>query len=129
MRHKQAMPRRLWLLAVLFFFFPLSAQAEETALNTHVTPLFPESQVDESKGYYELLLAPGQKETLQLKVGNSSSEPINVQVTPHTAYTNTLGNVEYGKDAKAADPTLIHSLDDLMTPSEVITLEEKKQRS
>ncbi|BAO08765.1 cell wall surface anchor family protein (plasmid) [Enterococcus mundtii QU 25] len=107
----------------------VSAQAEETALNTHVTPLFPESQVDESKGYYELLLAPGQKETLQLKVGNSSSEPINVQVTPHTAYTNTLGNVEYGKDAEEADPTLIHSLDELMTPSEVITLSGKETKT
>ncbi|HCO71575.1 MAG TPA: cell surface protein [Enterococcus sp.] len=128
MRHKQAMPSRLWFLAVLFFFFPHLAQAEETALNTHVTPLFPESQVDESKGYYELLLAPSQKETLQLKVGNSSSEPINVQVTPHTAYTNTLGNVEYGKDAKEADPTLVHSLDELMTPSEVITLAGKETK-
>ncbi|PQF25876.1 DUF916 and DUF3324 domain-containing protein [Enterococcus mundtii] len=122
MRYKQAMPKRLLFLAVLLCFLPLSAQAEETALNTHVTPIFPESQVDESKGYYELLLAPKQKETLQLKVGNSSSEPIYVQVTPHTAYTNTLGNVEYGKDAEEADPTLIHSLDELMTPSEVITL-------
>lgn len=111
-----------WLLTVFFFFLPVSTQAEETALNTYVTPLFPESQVDESKGYYELLLAPGQKETLKLNIGNSSSEPINVQVTPHTAYTNTLGNVEYGKDAEEADPTLIHSLDELMTPSEVITL-------
>ncbi|TPD97768.1 DUF916 and DUF3324 domain-containing protein, partial [Enterococcus sp. PF-3] len=129
MRHKQSMQKRLWLLAVLFFFLPLSAQAEETALNTHVTPLFPESQVDKSKGYYELLLAPGQKETLQLKVGNSSSEPINIQVTPHTAYTNTLGNVEYGKDAKEADPTLIHSLDELMTPSEVITLAGKETKT
>ncbi|WP_301389766.1 DUF916 and DUF3324 domain-containing protein [Enterococcus entomosocium] len=128
MKHKQAMPSRLWLLVVLFFFFPLSAQAEETALNTHATPLFPESQVDDSKGYYELLLAPGQKETLQLEVGNSSSEPINVQVTPHTAYTNTLGNVEYGKDAKEADPTLVHSLDELMTPSEVITLAGKETK-
>ncbi|MDB1696154.1 DUF916 and DUF3324 domain-containing protein [Enterococcus casseliflavus] len=128
MKHKQAMQNGLWLLAVLFFFFPLSVQAEETALNTHVTPLFPESQVDESKGYYELLLAPGQKETLQLKVGNSNSEPIKVQVTPHTAYTNTLGNVEYGKDAKEADPTLVHSLDELMTPSEVITLAGKETK-
>lgn len=128
MKHKQAMQNGLWLLAVLFFFFTLSVQAEETALNTHVTPLFPESQVDESKGYYELLLAPGQKETLRLEVGNSSSEPINVQVTPHTAYTNTLGNVEYGKDAKEADPTLVHSLDELMTPSEVITLEGKETK-
>ncbi|WP_041684785.1 DUF916 and DUF3324 domain-containing protein [Enterococcus mundtii] len=129
MRHKRLIQSGLWLLAVLFFFLSVSAQAEETALNTHVTPLFPESQVDESKGYYELLLAPGQKETLQLKVGNSSSEPINVQVTPHTAYTNTLGNVEYGKDAEEADPTLIHSLDELMTPSEVITLSGKETKT
>ncbi|MFZ4845514.1 DUF916 and DUF3324 domain-containing protein [Enterococcus casseliflavus] len=128
MKYKHAMQSGLWLLAVFFFFLPVSVQAEETALNTHVTPLFPESQVDESKGYYELLLAPGQKETLQLKVGNSSSEPINVQVTPHTAYTNTLGNVEYGKDAKEADPTLVHSLDELMTPSEVITLAGKETK-
>ncbi|MGM0103993.1 hypothetical protein IGI89_003250 [Enterococcus sp. AZ141] len=128
MRHKQITQSGLWLLAILFLFLPISAQAEETALNTHVTPLFPESQVDESNGYYELLLAPGQKETLQLKVGNSSSEPINVQVTPHTAYTNTLGNVEYGKDAEEADPTLVHSLDELMTPSEVITLAGKETK-
>ncbi|MGM7317265.1 DUF916 domain-containing protein, partial [Enterococcus casseliflavus] len=128
MKYKHAMQSGLWLLAVFFFFLPVSVQAEETALNTHVTPLFPESQVDESKGYYELLLAPDQKETLQLKVGNSSSEPINVQVTPHTAYTNTLGNVEYGKDAKEADPTLVHSLDELMTPSEVITLAGKETK-
>ena len=128
MRHKQITQSGLWLLAILFLFLPISAQAEETALNTHVTPIFPESQVDESKGYYELILAPGQKETLQLKVGNSSSEPINVQVTPHTAYTNTLGNVEYGKDAEEADPTLVHSLDELMTPSEVITLAGKETK-
>ncbi|MGM0276560.1 DUF916 and DUF3324 domain-containing protein [Enterococcus sp. AZ080] len=128
MRHKQITQSGLWLLVILFLFLPISAQAEETALNTHVTPLFPESQVDEGKGYYELLLAPGQKETLQLKVGNSSSEPINVQVTPHTAYTNTLGNVEYGKDAEEADPTLVHSLDELMTPSEVITLAGKETK-
>ncbi|MDA9460239.1 cell surface protein precursor [Enterococcus mundtii 3F] len=108
---------------MLFFFLPHpTVQAEEAGLNTYVTPLFPESQVDESKGYYELLLSPGQKETLRLEVGNSSSEPINVQVTPHTAYTNTLGNVEYGKDAKEVDPTLPYSLDELMTPSEVITV-------
>jgi len=123
MIHKQTIQKSLWLLIVLFFFLPHpTVQAEEAGLNTYVTPLFPESQVDESKGYYELLLSPGKKETLRLEVGNSSSEPINVQVTPHTAYTNTLGNVEYGKDAEEVDPTLPYSLDELMTPSEVITV-------
>ncbi|MGL9894953.1 DUF916 and DUF3324 domain-containing protein [Enterococcus sp. DIV0806c] len=123
MIHKQSMQKGLWLLIALFFFLPHpTVQAEEAGLNTYVTPLFPESQVEESKGYYELLLPPGQKEILRLEVGNSSSEPINVQVTPHTAYTNTLGNVEYGKDAEEVDPTLLYSLDELMTPSEVITV-------
>ncbi|WP_347083958.1 DUF3324 domain-containing protein, partial [Enterococcus mundtii] len=44
------------------------------------------------------------------------------------AYTNTLGNVEYGKDAEEADPTLVHSMDELMTPSEVITLAGKETK-
>lgn len=122
MRHKQSLQTVFWFLTALFVFFPVSVEAEESALNTYVTPLFPESQVDESKGYYELRLDPGKKETLQLEVGNSSANPIKIQVTPHTAYTNVLGIVEYGKDAPEVDPTLVHSLCELMTASEVIAL-------
>ena len=112
----------LWLLPFFYLFFPLSVQAEETTLNIYATPIFPDSQVDENKGYYDLNLAPDQKETLRLEIGNTSAEPIRIQVTPHTAYTNVLGNVEYGKNAQEADPTLVHSLADLMEPSEVIEL-------
>jgi hypothetical protein len=122
MKLKQKNYRSLWLLTVLSFFLSVSVQAEETTLNIYATPLFPDSQVDESKGYYDLNLAPNQKETLRLEIGNTSTEPIRVQVTPHTAYTNVLGNVEYGKDAQEADPTLIHSLADLIEPSEGIEL-------
>lgn len=128
MRYKQSLCTFFWFLAVFFVFFPFSVEAEETTLNTYVTPHFPESQVDESKGYYELRLAPGQKETLRLEVGNSSVDPIKIQITPHTAYTNVLGTVEYGKDAPEADPTLVHSLDELMTSSEVIALAENETK-
>lgn len=122
MKSIQKNDRYLWLLAILFFFLPISVQADETALNIYATPLFPDSQVDEGKGYYDLNLAPNQKETLRLEIGNTSTEPIRVQVTPHTAYTNVLGNVEYGKDAQEADPTLVYSLADLMKSSDVIEL-------
>ncbi|WP_429947963.1 DUF916 and DUF3324 domain-containing protein [Enterococcus sp. DIV1297f] len=128
MRYKQSLCTFFWFLAVFFVFFPFSVEAEETTLNTYVTPHFPESQVDENKGYYELRLAPGQKETLRLEVGNSSVDPIKIQITPHTAYTNVLGTVEYGKDALEADPTLVHSLDELMTSSEVIALAENETK-
>lgn len=112
----------LWLLPFFCLLFPFSVQAEETTLNIYATPIFPDSQVDEGKGYYDLNLAPNQKETLRLEIGNTSAEPIRIQVTPHTAYTNVLGNVEYGKNAQEADPTLVHSLADLMESSEVIEL-------
>jgi uncharacterized protein YdhG (YjbR/CyaY superfamily) len=45
-----------------------------------------------------------------------------VQVTPHTAYTNVHGVVEYGKDAQEPDNSLMYSLDELIDPSGVIEL-------
>ncbi|OTO08375.1 hypothetical protein A5882_003847 [Enterococcus sp. 4E1_DIV0656] len=113
-----------WLLplfSLLFVFFPAIAQAEET-LSFYVTPEFPESQVEGSSSYFDLNLAAGETETLALKLQNASSEPIQVQVTPHTAYTNVHGVVEYGKDAQEPDTSLSYSLDELIDPSGVIEL-------
>lgn len=95
----------LTLLFLLFGIFPSVAQAEET-LSFYVTPEFPESQVEGSNSYFDLNLAAGATETLALKLQNVSSDPIQVQVTPHTAYTNVHGVVEYGKDAQEPD---VHS--------------------
>lgn len=122
MKQKQKVSKIVWLLAALFLFAPMSVQAEETALNVYANPIFPESQVDEGKGYYDLNLAPNEQETIQVEIGNNSAEPIRVQVTAHTAFTNVLGKIEYGKDAPEADPTLKYSLADLMEPSGMIEL-------
>ncbi|WP_301357406.1 DUF916 and DUF3324 domain-containing protein [Enterococcus spodopteracolus] len=113
-----------WLLplfSLLFVLFPSVAQAEET-LSFYVTPEFPESQVEGSTSYFDLNLGAGETETLALKLQNASSEPIQVQVTPHTAYTNVHGVVEYGKDAQDPDNSLMYSLDELIDPSGVIEL-------
>lgn len=113
-----------WLLplfSLLFVLFPSVAQAEET-LSFYVTPEFPKSQVEGSNSYFDLNLSTGEKETLALKLQNANSEPIQVQVTPHTAYTNVHGVVEYGKDAEEPDTSLLYSLDELIDPSDVIEL-------
>ncbi|WP_416378606.1 DUF916 and DUF3324 domain-containing protein [Enterococcus casseliflavus] len=114
----------LWLLplfSLLLVFFPSVAQAEET-LSFYVTPEFPESQIEGSNSYFDLNLGAGETEALALKLQNASSEPIQVQVTPHTAYTNVHGVVEYGKDAQDPDNSLMYSLDELIDPSGVIEL-------
>lgn len=114
----------LWLLplfSLLLVFFSSVAQAEET-LSFYVTPEFPESQIEGSNSYFDLNLGAGETEALALKLQNASSEPIQVQVTPHTAYTNVHGVVEYGKDAQEPDNSLLFSLDELIDPSGVIEL-------
>lgn len=110
------------MLALLFVLFPTIGYANDGALNFYVTPEFPESQVEESNSYFDLNLASGEIENLELKLQNASSESIQVQVTPHTAYTNVHGVVEYGKDAQEPDNSLMYSLDKLINPSGVIEL-------
>lgn len=116
-------PRRvLWLVAALWLVFPLPVLAQEGALNYNVTPVFPQSQAQDNQSYFDLALDPGETETLSLKLQNLRQEPIELAVTAHTAYTNVLGVVEYGAEAEQADPTLPHSLADLLEEPETITL-------
>lgn len=119
---------RIFVLFFLFFFSAANAQAQEQGLNFYVTPEFPESQIDENTSYYDLNVAAGTTETLVLNVQNATDESIQIQLTPHTAYTNVLGVVEYGKDAQEPDPTLQYSLAEMIETPEPITLagNEKK---
>jgi hypothetical protein len=112
----------LLIVSWLVLFSPIKGYAEEDALNFFVTPEFPESQVDGSERYFDLNLNPGTTERLSLRLQNGSDEAIKVQITPHTAYTNVHGVVEYGKDAPEPDTTLSNSLDTMIEPSEVIDL-------
>ncbi|MBE9897184.1 DUF916 and DUF3324 domain-containing protein [Enterococcus casseliflavus] len=112
----------LALVTVLIALFPVTGKAEEANLNFHVTPEFPDSQVEGSSSYFDLNLAPGTSENLSLTLRNASNQPIQVRITPHTAYTNVHGVVEYGKDAKEADPTLPYALDEVIESPEVIDL-------
>ncbi|WP_411151725.1 DUF916 and DUF3324 domain-containing protein [Enterococcus mundtii] len=121
-KQRQVTTWLLPMLALLFVLFPTIGYANDGALNFYVTPEFPESQVEGSNSYFDLNLAPEETETLTLKLQNASSEPIQVQVTPHTAYTNVHGVVEYGKDAQEPDNSLMYSLDKLIDPSGIIEL-------
>lgn len=107
---------------LVLFLFPWISYAQESQLNFYVTPVFPESQVADSDSYFDLNLDPGTTETLALTLQNASSQAIQIQVTPHTAYTNVHGVVEYGKDAETPDTSLTYSLDEYIESSEPITL-------
>ena len=108
---------------------PTIGLAAEDTLSFYVTPEFPESQVKDSSNYFDLNMGVGETETLSLKIQNASNEPIQVLVTPHTAFTNVHGVVEYGKDAEEPDGTLIYSIDKLIEPSGVIDLNGNEEKT
>lgn len=107
---------------MLLIIFPVISNAEENSLNFYVTPIYPDSQVDETKGYFDLNLNKGDQEVLALTLQNATNQEIQIEITAHTAYTNVQGVVEYGKDDEVTDTTLSYSLNELITTPEVITL-------
>lgn len=109
-----------FLVLCTLLVFPKVGYADDSTLNFYVTPEFPDSQVEDSGSYFDLNLSPGEKDILTLTIQNASEEAVDIQVTPHAAYTNVHGVVEYGKDALEPDTTLKYPLDTLIEATDVI---------
>ncbi|NMP59693.1 DUF916 and DUF3324 domain-containing protein [Enterococcus mundtii] len=110
------------LLLLISLVAPMRVGAEEGTLNFYVTPEFSDNQKAGNERYFQLTLPPDATEKLTLRLQNANAEAKKIKITPHTAYTNVMGVVEYGQDAEKADPTLKHSLDELIEQPEIIEL-------
>lgn len=110
------------VLVLLFLLFPIAGKADEGVLKFHVRPEVPKSQMEGSDHYFDLNLKTSQTEQLVLTLQNISAETIRIKVTPHTAYTNVHGVVEYGGNAIEPDSTLYYSLDELIESIDIIEL-------
>ncbi|MFL0441408.1 DUF916 and DUF3324 domain-containing protein [Enterococcus pernyi] len=110
------------VLLLVSLLAPMRVGAEEGTLNFYVTPEFSENQKSGNDRYFQLNLAPDATEKLTLKLQNANAEAKKIKITPHTAYTNVMGVVEYGQDAEESDPTLNHSLGELIEQPEIIEL-------
>lgn len=112
----------LMFIGLFVFLTPMVIHAE-SELNFYVQPIFSESQLDGSDSYFDMTLPTGKREVMGLSITNTSNEQLNIKISVHTAYTNTNGVVEYGKDAKIPDTTLPHLIEELVEIDEYIILE------
>jgi len=67
----------------------------------------PSNQVDKEQTYFDLRVEPGQAQTLQVVVNNTSSEAIVVDVSAISASTNSNGVIDYTTPG-VKDETLRH---------------------
>lgn len=112
------------LLACLASARQVSASVMNFAVETHI----PDNQVDKSKTYFDLKMAPDQNQTVTTTLKNTTDKAVTVEVTINSAKTNSNGVIEYGKNTIPTDASLKHPLDSLMTGPSSVTLSPNESK-
>nr|WP_087639327.1 DUF916 and DUF3324 domain-containing protein [Enterococcus sp. 9D6_DIV0238]OUZ34615.1 hypothetical protein A5889_000090 [Enterococcus sp. 9D6_DIV0238] len=87
--------------------FSTQVSATENVSNAFTYKVvLPENQHDKNSNYFDLRMTPSQKQTVLIKMNNSSNKEITVDVALNSAKTNTNGVIEYGPSKLEKDNSL-----------------------
>lgn len=91
--------------------------------------VYPDNQKDKQLGYYDLLVEPGKKERLKLKVVNTSDKDLDLTISVNSAKTNGYGVIEYGSNDLVLDDSLNYDLSKLAHFPEEVTLKKNSSET
>lgn len=113
------------LFASIFFFVPTIGTTSE--FNFAVNPVIPENQIDKEKTYFDLKMAPGTVQTVEVQLRNDTDQEVVIAPVIASATTNLNGVVEYGENDIEADETLPYDMADLIEVEKEITIPKQSQ--
>ena len=93
------------------------AAAADQGVGFEITPVQSSSQVDKSLSYFDLKLKPRQTQTIAVKIHNTASTPITINIGIAKATTNINGVVEY-KHTNNRSANLPYDISKLVTTDE-----------
>lgn len=98
-------------------------QAEESVPYS-VKPILPNNQIDKEVQYFDLRMEPGEEQTIEVAVSNSSTKEIELEMSTETAITNVNGVIDYVSSEKdiVFDQTLHYPFSTLASMAETITV-------
>lgn len=82
----------------------------------------PENQRNPEVTYFDLLMTPNQKQTVQLKLNNTSDKERKISIKLNGAKTNSNGVIEYGPSQIKEDASVKYKFTDLVKAPEEVTL-------
>ncbi|MBO0477547.1 DUF916 and DUF3324 domain-containing protein [Vagococcus sp. DIV0080] len=94
-----------------------------------VEPVFPKNQLDQSSGYFHLLMKEGQKQTIQVKLKNTKDTEVELSAWVSSAKTNVNGVVDYSDNKSDADASLQYDLADMVKMEKDIKLPPKSEQT
>jgi hypothetical protein len=110
--------KRFLIAAIMFLGIGIIGYQQEVAaseFNFSVHFDLPENQVDKNKTYLDLLVKPEQKQEITYTLRNDTQKDVLVDISVHSATTNSNGVIEYGESLSKKDETLSYDLADLLT--------------
>ncbi|MDM8214288.1 DUF916 and DUF3324 domain-containing protein [Enterococcus hirae] len=124
------MKRKIFLLGIAALFLFLWPQSVFSAEGTFtVKTIIPANQLDKEKTYFDLRIAPGEEQDLELVIKNNSPEKKTVAASAHSATTNDNGVVEYGEAEKQADRSLRYKMSELLQLEEKVVIEAHAEKT
>lgn len=106
----------IFIILCCICFFPVISSAK--SLDFYVEPKLPDNQYRQNVGFYDLIVKPSQKQTLELKLVNSSDKEVRIKPLLKQARTNLNGVVEYGKTKDKLDKEVPYKIEDVVVPVE-----------
>ncbi|WP_207695806.1 hypothetical protein DOK67_0001480 [Enterococcus sp. DIV0212c] len=119
----------LILFCLTFFFNPVKGLAKQDSMNLigglSYEVLYPENQKNKKLGYFDLQMKPGQEQNVSLKLYNSLSKELTVEVRLNTAKTNSIGKVEYGPNELKEDASLTNEFINIVKGPKKVVIPSK----
>ncbi|MEB7792123.1 DUF916 and DUF3324 domain-containing protein [Enterococcus faecalis] len=94
------------ILLLSVFLCSLTVKAETLPGQFGLQAVIPENQVDRSVSYFDLLVQPNQKQTIEVELKNLSEEQRSFFINVNPAVTSDGGTIDYGQKNPQLDKSL-----------------------
>ncbi|MGX7148152.1 DUF916 and DUF3324 domain-containing protein [Enterococcus ureasiticus] len=91
-------------------------ETEAAGVNYSVRTIIPDNQIDQKKTYFDLRMAPNQKQTVKVELTNKSDQEATIDIHIANGMTNINGVIDYKTDKEVSfDKTLKYPMTSIAT--------------
>ena len=91
-----------------------------------IQAILPENQQDKASTYFDLRMTPGQSQTVELMINNTSDKKTTYSIAINQAYTNQQGFIDYSDSTIKADKSLKYPIEDIVSYEKEVTVDAQK---
>ncbi|MEG0285815.1 MAG: DUF916 and DUF3324 domain-containing protein [Vagococcus sp.] len=132
MKKKNNIIKKVCLVIILLFSFVTSVDAADDkkhGIGFEIRPILPQTQIDNSLGYYYFETKPGVKQEIELSVLNVQDKDITVEIFVENAISTKTGSIDYTTNLEKVHDSLKNPMSEILAPTEkVVTVKPEEEK-